>query len=220
MGNILSCRGKRLGKDTKLVFTSQDKAILDLKIQRDRLLQYQKKIELVLVRETELAKQTLQAGNKNKALLFLKKKKYQEKLLEQTDTQLLNLEQLTNSIEYALVEKELLEGIQKGNQVLNAIHKEVSLDDVERLMQDTADAIAYQNEIEKMLGGALSDINDDDLLEDLQLVIDQQLLDSGLEKPIKKSPSISVQETATSATPQALETRVPKTKVQEEPLPA
>lgn len=51
-------------------------------------------ISVVLVRETEIAKLHLAAGNKNLALLALKKKKYQESLLDSTANQLLNLEQL------------------------------------------------------------------------------------------------------------------------------
>jgi hypothetical protein len=74
--------------------TPQDRAILDLKIQRDRLLQCQKKINVVVEREMESAKTHLAAGNKQLALLALKKKKYQEGLLSSTSAQLLNLEQL------------------------------------------------------------------------------------------------------------------------------
>lgn len=49
---------------------------------------------LVLGRETEIAKEHLRAGHKDKALLALKKKKYQEQLMEKTTAQLFNLEQL------------------------------------------------------------------------------------------------------------------------------
>lgn len=48
----------------------------------------------MIQKEVEAAKVALQQGNKRKALLALKKKKYQEQLLEKTDQQLLNLEEL------------------------------------------------------------------------------------------------------------------------------
>jgi hypothetical protein len=35
--------------------------------------------------------------------------------------------------------------LKKGNDVLNEIHKETSVEAVEKLMDDTAEAIAYQN---------------------------------------------------------------------------
>ena len=44
-----------------------------------------------------------------------------------------------------MVEKELLEGLKQGNDVLKEIHKETSVEAVEKLMDDTAEAIAYQN---------------------------------------------------------------------------
>jgi charged multivesicular body protein 6 len=44
----------------------------------------------------EAAKFALTQGNKKKALLALKKKKYQVQLLEKTDQQLMNLEELVN----------------------------------------------------------------------------------------------------------------------------
>lgn len=53
-----------------------------------------KKINIVINKEVEAAKLALSQGNKKKALLALKKKKYQEQLLEKTDQQLVNLEEL------------------------------------------------------------------------------------------------------------------------------
>jgi len=38
----------------------------------------------------------LKNGDKKKALLALKKKKYQEQLIEKVDTQLMNIEELVN----------------------------------------------------------------------------------------------------------------------------
>lgn len=51
-------------------------------------------IQAVLGREHEIAKQQLAAGNKDRAVLALRKKKYQESLLAKTDGQLENLEHL------------------------------------------------------------------------------------------------------------------------------
>jgi hypothetical protein len=77
--------------------TPKDRAVLDLKIQRDKLRQYQKQLEFIQSRETELAKAFLAKGDKRRALLALKKKKYQDTLLEKTDGQMLMLEQLVKS---------------------------------------------------------------------------------------------------------------------------
>ena len=49
------------------------------------------------------------AGNKRKALLALKKKKYQEVLLEKTETQLINLEELVKITDLCVFDMNVLE---------------------------------------------------------------------------------------------------------------
>lgn len=50
----------------------------------------------------------------------------------------------TMTIEFAMVEQQVFEGLQRGNEVLAELQQELSLEDVEKLMADTAEAIAYQ----------------------------------------------------------------------------
>ena len=122
-----------------------DRAILDLKNQRDKLHQYQRRITVLTDRETEIAKECLGRNDRRRALLALRRKKYQESLLAKTDGQLAQLEQLTGKVEFALVQKDVLYGLQQGTQVLQTIHKEMGgIENVERLMGETEDARAYQ----------------------------------------------------------------------------
>ncbi|TPX72465.1 hypothetical protein CcCBS67573_g05857 [Chytriomyces confervae] len=151
--------------------TQHDRAILDLKVQRDKIKKYQKKLAQVAESETRIAKSHLAKGDKRRALLALKKKKYQESLIEKADMQLLNLEQMTDTIEFALIERDILEGLKQGNTVLKEIHKEMNVEAVQQLMDDTADAIAYQNEIDEILGGKLSDADMEDIEEELEALV-------------------------------------------------
>lgn len=96
-----------------------------MKNQRDKLRQYQKRITVITTRETEIAKACLSQGDKAKALLALRRKKYQESLLSKTDAQLEQLEKLTSSVEFALVQKDVLYGLQQGTNVLKRINKEM-----------------------------------------------------------------------------------------------
>ncbi|KAI0814886.1 Snf7 family [Irpex lacteus] len=148
--------------------TKQDRAILDLKLQRDKVRQYQKKIQGVLDREHEIAKQQLAAGHKDRALLALRRRKYQEGLLAKTDAQLENLEQLVSTIEFSLVEVSVLHGLQQGNEVLKEIHKEMNVESVERLLEETAEAQAYQREIDEMLANNLSAEDEDAVQNELE----------------------------------------------------
>jgi charged multivesicular body protein 6 len=87
----------------------------------------------------------LAAGDKKRALLALRRKKYQESLLQQTDAQLEQLEQLMRNVEFAQIQKDIVFGLQQGTSVLKQIHAEMGgIEKVEMLMGETADAIAYQ----------------------------------------------------------------------------
>ncbi|KAH9004332.1 Snf7 family [Lactarius hatsudake] len=144
------------GSQSTPKITAQDRAILDLKLQRDKLKQYQKKIQIILDREHEIAKQQLAAGHKDRALIALRRRKYQEGLLVKTDGQLESLEQLVSTIEFSLVEVSVLHGLKQGNAVLKEIHKELNVESVERLLEETAEAREYQREIDNMLMNNLS----------------------------------------------------------------
>ncbi|KAF4605105.1 Vacuolar protein sorting-associated protein 20 [Pleurotus pulmonarius] len=136
--------------------TPQDRAILDLKLQRDKLRQYQKKIQVILDREHEIAKAHLATGQKDRAVIALRRRKYQQGLLVKTDGQLENLEQLVSTIEFSLVEVSVLHGLKQGNEVLKEIHKEMNVESVEKLLEETAEARAYQREIDEMLANNLT----------------------------------------------------------------
>ncbi|PYH82111.1 Snf7-domain-containing protein [Aspergillus uvarum CBS 121591] len=149
--------------------SAQDRAILDLKNQRDKLRQYQKRITVLTDRETAIAKECLARDDRKRALLALRRKKYQESLLEKTDKQLEQLEQLTGQIEFALVQKDVLFGLQQGTQVLQTIHREMGgIEGVEKLMGETEEARAYQEEISQMLAGRLSREDEDEVEEELE----------------------------------------------------
>lgn len=98
--------GALFGKHKKPVtrVTEQDKAVLQLKQQRDKLKQYQKRIELNLEKDRQFAKKLLDEGKRDRAKLLLRKKKYQENLLQNTDAQLNKLEQLTHDLEFTQIE--------------------------------------------------------------------------------------------------------------------
>ncbi|KAF4125900.1 charged multivesicular body protein 6 [Geosmithia morbida] len=149
--------------------TAQDKAILDMKTQRDKLHQYQKRITMLTDKETEIARQMLAKGDKRRALLALRRKKFQESLLAKTDAQLEQLEKLTSNVEFALIQKDVVYGLQQGTSVLKEIHAEMGgIEHVEKLMGDTADAIAYQKEVSEMLGGRISSQDEDDVEDELE----------------------------------------------------
>ncbi|KAF9579912.1 Vacuolar protein sorting-associated protein 20 [Lunasporangiospora selenospora] len=160
---------------TNSKITAHDRAILDLKVQQDKLKQYSRRLELIVERELALAKKHLAGGEKKKALLAMRRKKFQESLLEKTSMQMTNLSELTSSIEFAMVEKQVFDGLAAGNQVLKELQKEMSIADVEKLMDETADSIAYQNEIDELLSTRLSVAEEEDIERELDALVETML---------------------------------------------
>ena len=75
---------------------------------------------------------------------MLKKKRYLESLLDKTAQQMDNLQQMVENIEFTQIEMKVVEGLKTGNQCLEEMHKIMSIEDVEKIMADTQDAIEYQ----------------------------------------------------------------------------
>jgi len=134
---------------------------------------YQKRIEGQLEKDKETAKQLLAKGNKQKALLLLRKKKYQESLLEKTDKQLENIERMTHDLEFAQIEVEVVAGLKSGNEALNKLHQLMSIEDVEKIMDETAASVEYQREIDAVLAGGLTDEDEEDVLKELDDIIQE-----------------------------------------------
>lgn len=171
MGNLFGKKQPKKPAASKV--TEQDKAVLQLKQQRDKLKQYQKKVVAQLERDREVARKLLQEGKKDKAKLMLRKKKFQESLLDKTDGQLDNLERLVHDLEFAQVEQEVVRGLEVGNAALKKMHQILSLEDVERIMDETRDGIEYQQEIDALLAGGLSQQDEDDVMAELDEILSQ-----------------------------------------------
>ncbi|KAJ1647192.1 Vacuolar protein sorting-associated protein 20 [Coemansia asiatica] len=151
--------------------TDQDKAILDMKVQ------------VVLDREDALARSLLLKGDKKRALLALRRRKYQEQMIQKTDEQLFNLQHLMETIEFSLVQKDILFGLEQGNKVLTQLNKEMRLEDIERLAEDTADAIAYQNEVSELLRANMTVEDEESVLRELEELERQEADNMNLKLP-------------------------------------
>ena len=139
-----------------------------MKTQRDKLHQYQKRITTITDREQAIAKECLSRNDKPRALLALRRKKFQESLLAKTDAQLETLEHLTSNVEFALVQKDVVFGLQQGTSVLKQIHNEMGgVENVEKLMGESEEAREYQREISEMLAGSMSTADEEAVEEEL-----------------------------------------------------
>ncbi|XP_049633226.1 charged multivesicular body protein 6 [Suncus etruscus] len=167
--------GNLFGRKKQSRVTEQDKAVLQLKQQRDKLRQYQKRVSQQLEREREVARQLLRDGKKDRAKLLLKKKRYQEQLLDKTDQQIASLESMVQSIEFAQIEMKVLQGLQFGNECLKKMHQVMSMEEVERILDETQEAVEYQRQIDELLAGSLTQEDEDAVLEELQAITQEHV---------------------------------------------
>ncbi|OWK14631.1 CHMP6 [Cervus elaphus hippelaphus] len=196
--------GNLFGRKKQSRVTEQDKAILQLKQQRDKLKQYQKRITQQLEREREIARQLLRDGRKERAKLLLKKKRYREQLLDKTENQITSLETMVQSIEFTQIEMKVIEGLKIGNECLNKMHQVqsieftqiemkvieglkigneclnkmhqvMSIEEVERILDETQEAVDYQRQIDELLAGSFTQEDEDAILEELDAITQEQM---------------------------------------------
>ncbi|NXO71139.1 CHMP6 protein, partial [Phainopepla nitens] len=110
-----------------------------------------------------------------KAMLLLKKKRYQEQLLDKTENQISNLERMVQDIEFTQIEMKVIEGLKIGNECLNKMHQVMSIEEVERIIGETQDAVEYQRQIDELLAGSLTEEDEDAILEELNAITQEQL---------------------------------------------
>jgi len=168
---VVYIMGGLFSKKEKSRITEQDRAVLSLKKQRDQLKQYQKKITGQLEKDRDLARQCLKDGKKERAKLLLRKKKFQEGLLEKTDGQLDNLERLVQDIEFSQVQAQVVDGLKEGKEALEKANAMFSIEEIEDILADTQEAVEKQREIDQLLSGQLTQDDEDDVLAELDNLI-------------------------------------------------
>jgi len=138
-----------------------DRAKLELKRQRDRLKKCRIKCETMIAKELHAAKDLMKMKKKKQAIILLKKKKLKEKMLSDTENKLLTIETLLSQIDEAELTAETMIAMKQGTEALKALNEEMSLEDVERIMDETQEAIEYQQEVDELLSGKLGSDDED-----------------------------------------------------------
>ena len=165
MGNRISKTKKnKQHKETQsITVTNRDKAILSLKLQRDKFFNYCNAIENKRDQLYNEAKVLIQQHNKERALDKLSKRKKLELQHSKIIKYLNNIEEIISHVEFSLVEKQVLHMLSIGTTVLANINKEISVDFNPAMVIEEASAeIKYSNEVASILCQELEfdDIND------------------------------------------------------------
>lgn len=130
----------------------------------------------------------------SRALLLLRKKKYQEQTLSRADGQVETLERMMQDIEFAQIETRVVDGLKDGNEALKKLHEMLSIDEIERVMDDTREAVEKQQEIDEMLSGALTNEEEGEVEAELDDMLAKELEDSAPLVPSDELPETPEQE--------------------------
>ena len=102
-----------------------------------------------------------------------------------------SLETLINTIEFKLIEKDVVYGLQEGSKVLKQLNTELSIDKVDKIMDDTAEGVQYQEELSERLGELMPRALDDEVDEELEKMEREEAERTGETKAKKTDNNIS-----------------------------
>lgn len=162
MGNIFGVRRRAPA------ITAQDRSILQLKNQRDRIKIFQKRVDSDIRANRELALKIYESGMKDRAMLILRRAKFLEETIARTDKQLETLEQLVSDIEFTQIEVSVVEGLKVGSEALKQLNSLMNLDDIQKMMEDNEEAAEKQKEISNLLSKTSERFDENELLNELE----------------------------------------------------
>lgn len=117
---------------------------------------------------------------------MLRKKKYQEQVLSRADGQLENLERMVHDLEFAQVEMKVVDGLKIGNTALKQLHALLSIDEIEKVMDETREGIEKQREIDEILTStatAEEEIDESEIEAELDALMEADINEKAPEVP-------------------------------------
>ena len=159
MGFLFS---KKKKKEVKL--DTQESAILDCKMCRDKIKKYIKSLEKNAADKKEKAKEALKAKNKDRARMNLRLEKMYREQIKAADGQLEMIENQISQIETAQSQKDAMTVLKEGNEVLKKLQSEVNVEKFQEIADDLDELKEQNNEISeffKARGIEEEDVNDE-----------------------------------------------------------
>lgn len=119
-------------------------------------------------------------------MLLLRKKKYQEQVLSRADGQLENLERMVHDLEFAQIEMKVVDGLRIGNTTLKQLHDLLSIDEIEKIMDETKEGIEKQRELDEILSSTLAaedNIDESEIETELDALLETEINEKAPEVP-------------------------------------
>lgn len=132
--------------------TPIDRATLDLKVSRDRLSKYRKKLDLDSNKLAKRAKALHAEGKTKNALQLLRLRKYKLQEADRIEEQLLTVLQMVDKIAEKQNEQEVIAALKRGKDALQIMHNKMGIDNVLDLMDEIRDQDETEKRINEVLG--------------------------------------------------------------------
>ena len=134
-------------KAKPVTINANEQAILKLKVVRDDIKRYIKKLENNAKTKREKAKEALQSKNKDRAKLNLRMEKMFQEQVKTAYGQLEMIETQINQIEAAQSQKDVMTVLQEGNAALKKLQEEVNVDKLQEISDDMEELKTKNDEI-------------------------------------------------------------------------
>ena len=153
------------GKDR---ITENDRAIIDIKARMRKLRTYEEKLAEQDKAATAKIKELIKAGQKERAIIHLKQKKFVEAEVNKCNGAQIKLQETMQAIESAQADVEVFAALKQGDAVLKGLQQQVSIEDWEELYASHKENMEIRQMEIDMFGEAL---NDDALADELDLLV-------------------------------------------------
>ena len=116
--------------------SENDKTILDIKARMRKLRTYEEKLNQQSREATEKIKELIKSGQKERAIIHLKRKKFTEAEITKCSGAQIKMQELMMGIESAQADLQIFSALKEGDAVLKDLHSKVSIADWEELYAD------------------------------------------------------------------------------------
>lgn len=144
--------------------------------------------------ETEKAKQFMLKGNKNQALMCMKRKKMYEEQLGKINAQRANIETMKITMEEQQLNAQVLAAQRQGVTEMERQNRQMRAEDVEEDLDRAREAMEDAKQVSEALGTQIGGdmVDDDELMDELGEMMSQQQATTA---PAQKAPAKVVSET-------------------------
>ncbi|KAJ8902487.1 hypothetical protein NDN08_006891 [Rhodosorus marinus] len=135
----------------KVTITETDKVTLQLRSTKDELNRLRQRSEIAMEKDKEVAKVLYTEGDKDGALLVMRKLRLSKNSLTNAENMIRKVEQQLSTLETAQANKEMFDALEATNEAMKKLENNVKIEDVDNLLQDLEERKAKTEEISALL---------------------------------------------------------------------